>query len=266
MTHSGRLAPFMIAALFLFPQLTRAADDLKPSPDAAAFKPLFNGKDLTGWDGDPDHWSVENNMIVGQTTADKPLKNGNTFLIAQADGKDAVFGDFEFRVSFRFDPDKKFGNSGIQYRSKHFPPNKENKWIVGGYQADCDLTNGYTGICYEERGRGIFCQYGKKIHVDADGKKEELGATASAEDLKKARKKAGEWNDYIIIAKGNHCVQILNGVVVADFIDDQTGKAASSGVLALQLHASKDAMRVEFKNPRLLTLGEPGEKRTDAGK
>ena len=50
-----------------------------------------------------------------------------------------------------FDPDKKFGNSGIQYRSRHLPPSNDNKWIVGGYQADCDLTNGYTGICYEER-------------------------------------------------------------------------------------------------------------------
>src|SRR2546423_609106 len=51
----------------LFPSLSRAADDLKPSADTSAFKSLFNGKDLAGWDGDPDHWSAENGMIVGQT-------------------------------------------------------------------------------------------------------------------------------------------------------------------------------------------------------
>ena len=263
----ARLSVAVVGCILLAAAIgARAADDLKPSPDDRAFRPLFNGTDLTGWDGDFTHWSVENGLIVGQTTDDKPLKNGNTFLLAQRDGADATFGDFEFRVSFRFDPDKKFGNSGIQYRSKHLPANKENKWIVGGYQADCDKDNGYTGICYEERGRGIFCPYGKKIHVDASGKKEELGPTASADDLKKARKPAGQWNDYIVICKGNHCAQYLNGVLVADFLDDETGKAASTGVLALQLHASKDAMRIEFKDPRIMTLGEAGEKRADAGR
>ena len=233
--------------------VARGADEpLKPSSGEEAFKPLFNGKDLSGWDGDATFWRVEDGMIVGETTAEKPIKNGNTFLIAQQDGKDVTFGDFEFRVSWRFAPDRPFGNSGIQYRSKHLPASKENRWIVGGYQADCDKGNSYTGICYEERGRGIFCPYGKRIHVSADGKKEEVGETASAEDLKKARKPAGEWNDYVVICKANHCTQILNGVVVADFVDEETGKAASSGILALQLHAGQ-AMRIEFKEPKIKT-------------
>src|SRR5712671_452992 len=163
----------LIPALCLFSLLALvAADDLKPSDNEDGFKSLFNGKDLAGWDGDPTFWSVQDGMIVGETTAEKPIKHGNTFLIAQADGKDASFGDFEFRVSFQFAADRPFGNSGIQYRSTHFEPeNQNNRWIVGGYQADCDLTNGYTGICYEERGkRGIMVPRGKKLrYYSGDG-------------------------------------------------------------------------------------------------
>ena len=239
----------------LFLTAATRAEDLKPSADATGFTPMFNGKDLAGWDGDPTFWKAENGMIVGETTAEHPIKYANTFLIARSGDKDAVFGDFEFHVVWRFAPDRPFGNSGIQYRSHRVddPKHTDNHWIVGGYQADQDLKNGYTGICYEERGRGIFCKYGDKMHVTADGKKEDQGKTASDDHLKKARKPAGEWNDYVVICKGNHCVQILNGVVVADFTDDQTGKAAASGILALQLHQGQ-AMRIEFKDPMIKEL------------
>ena len=246
----------LLAALMSLTIIARA-EDLKPSADDAGFKPLFNGKDLTGWDGDTSFWKAEDGMIVGETTAENPIKHANTFLIAQDDGKDLKVSDFEFRVQWRFAPDRPFGNSGIQYRSHRVndPKNPENKWIVGGYQADCDKDNQYTGICYEERGRGIFCKFGKKMTVNSSGKKEETGDTATMAELTTARKAAGEWNDYVVICKGNHCVQILNGVVVADFTDDQPGKSAKSGILALQIHQGKP-MRVEFKDPKIKTLGE----------
>ena len=229
----------------------KKTEELKPAADEKEFKSMFNGKDLAGWEGDPTFWRVEDGMIIGETTKEKKMVNGNTFLIATADGKDATYGDFEFRVSFRFAADRPFGNSGIQYRSKHFPDNKENKWVVGGYQADCDLKNQYTGICYEEKGRGIFCKFGKNMTVAADGKKTETGTGATEEQLKAARKPAGEWNDYIVICKGSHCVQILNGVVVAEFNDVEKGKSAATGILALQMHAGA-AMKIDFKNPRIM--------------
>ncbi|MCL2330889.1 MAG: DUF1080 domain-containing protein, partial [Phycisphaerae bacterium] len=50
------------------------------APADAGFKSIFDGKTLTGWDGDPSLWRVEDGVIVGQTTADKPIKY-NTFLI-----------------------------------------------------------------------------------------------------------------------------------------------------------------------------------------
>ena len=244
----------IFCCIFAFAGIVRA-EDLKPATDDTGFKSMFNGKDLTGWDGDPTFWRVEDGMIIGETTAEKPMKNGNTFLLAQEDGKDAMFGDFEFRVSFRFAADRPFGNSGIQYRSTHLDnKNSPNKWVVGGYQADCDLKNGYTGICYEERGkRGIMVPRGKKLRYSGDAKdikKEDLGETEPAEAVMKAIKPAGEWNDYIVICKGNHCVQILNGHVTAEFIDDNKDLAKTTGVLALQMHAGA-AMKVDFKNPRI---------------
>jgi hypothetical protein len=251
----------ILPLLFLLPLLALvAADDLKPAEKEDGFKSLFNGKDLTGWDGDSTFWRAEDGMIVGETSAEKPIKNGNTFLIAQVDNADATFGDFEFRVSFQFAADRPFGNSGIQYRSTHIDNGKSpNKWVVGGYQADCDLTNGYTGICYEERGkRGIMVPRGKKLHYSGDAnkiEKEDLGETEPADQIKAALKPAGEWNDYVVICRGNHCVQILNGHVTADFVDDTKDLAKSAGVLALQIHAGPP-MKISFKNSRIKTTGE----------
>ena len=83
---------------------------------------LFNGEDLSGWEGDKRFWSVEDEAIVGQTTPDNPTKK-NTFLVYQEDTVD----DFELRFSYRV----KGGNSGIQYRSELL-----SKWVVKGLQAD----------------------------------------------------------------------------------------------------------------------------------
>lgn len=75
------------------------------------FQRLFNGKDLTGWDGNPKLWSVKDGAITGQTTAENPAK-GNTFLI----WTNGSPGNFELRCSFKLVPgdDKGFANSGVQ--------------------------------------------------------------------------------------------------------------------------------------------------------
>src|SRR5271155_1886220 len=73
------------------------------------FTSMFNGKDLTGWDGSPDLWSVRDGAITGKTTREHPAKE-NTFLV----WKDAEPGDFEMRCSFRLEAnnDAGFANSG----------------------------------------------------------------------------------------------------------------------------------------------------------
>jgi len=219
----------------------------------AGFKEIFNGRDLKGWEGNTAFWSVRDGALTGQTTDAKPIE-ANTFLVWKK-GKPA---NFELRVTFRLtgQNDKDFGNSGIQYRSKLIDP---AAFVVGGYQADMDLSGKYVGMLYEERGRGILMNPGEKIRVTAaapDAKKkatvEKLGVISTHEQILAAYKK-GEWNEFTIIAEGNHCRHYLNGVLTADVTDDDTTFAPKDGVLALQLHKGPP-MTIQFKNIYLKSL------------
>ncbi len=220
---------------------------LEDRPAEKGFLSIFNGKDLTGWEGNPKLWSVKDGAITGQTTPDNPAQ-GNTFLI----WTNGTVADFELRCSFKLVPgdSKGFANSGIQYRSKVMDP---ANWVVGGYQADMEAGPTYTGILYEERmTRGIMAARGEKVVWDKDGKKQVVGSVGDAAEIGAAIKK-GDWNDYVIIAKGNHLQQFINGRQTVDVVDECEAKRALSGVLALQLHAGPP-MTAQFKNIRLKKL------------
>lgn len=212
-------------------------------------KQLFNGKDLTGWNGDPKLWSVQDGAITGKTTAESPAAH-NTFLIWEG-GEPA---NFELTLKFKMTPgdDRKYTNSGIQFRSKIHDPEKR---IVGGYQADFEYGDTYSGILYEERGRGILAQRGQKVTLTqgTDPKKPKIevtGSTGVSAQIQDAIKK-DDWNDYRIVAKGNHVQQFINGKLTVD-VTDETAEAAKSGVIALQLHAGPP-MQVQFKDIILKT-------------
>lgn len=210
------------------------------------FTSMFNGQDLTGWDGVKELWSVKDGAIVGQTTTENPAKE-NSFLV-WTNGQP---GDFEMRCSFKImaNNDIGFANSGVQYRSKVVKP---SYWVVAGYQADMEAGPNYTGGLYEEKGRGILAKRGQKVLIHSDGKLEVTGSLGNFAKLEDEVKK-GDWNEYVIIAKGNHLEQFINGKEMIDVTDEQTSKAATSGVIALQLHAGKP-MTVEFKDLRIKEL------------
>ena len=229
-----------ISALFLFTQAGVAA------PEGDGFKNLFNGTDLTGWDGSKELWSVKDGMITGQTTPEHPA-HGNTFLI----WTNGTVADFELRFSYKIVPnnDEGFGNSGVQYRSKILKP---DYWVVGGYQADFEAGQTYSGILYEEKMRGILAQRGQKTvikEVDGKTKVEVVGAVGDSKEIQAAIKKE-DWNDYVVIARGNHLQHFINGKQTVDVTDEQEAKAAKSGVLALQIHQGKP-MTVQFKDIRI---------------
>ena len=215
------------------------------------FQSLFNGQDLAGWEGNPRLWRVEDGAITGQTTPDNPTK-GNTFLI----WRKGTVGDFELRLKYRIDG----GNSGVQYRSKEV-----DQWVIAGYQADIDATGKFTGILYEEKVRGILAQRGKKVVIDEQGKIQEVGTTAAEKDILGAIKTDDQWNDYVIIAQGNHLIQILNGKTTVDVTDQQAAKRSMSGLLALQLHAGPP-MKVQFKDIRLKPLTDKSASSETSGK
>ncbi|MBM3792480.1 MAG: DUF1080 domain-containing protein [Acidobacteria bacterium] len=210
-------------------------------PDALAvdnrdlFQPIFDGTSLTGWDGDPGHWRVENGVIVGESTKENPLKR-NTFLIWRGGAP----GNFELKLDYKINNT----NSGVQYRSMEL--SDQGQWILKGYQADIDFQNTYTGQLYEERGRGFLALRGQATNV-AEGKKARvIGNIKDGIDAKGVIK-VGDWNTLHIIAQGNLLVHILNGQVTAVVVDDDSKARAESGLLGFQLHVGAP-MRAEFRN------------------
>ena len=216
-----------------------AAAPAAAAPSEEGFVPIFNGKDLAGWDGNPKFWSAKDGCIRGETTAEAPTK-GNTFCIWRT----GLVGDFELRLSYKI----RNGNSGVQYRSRDM-----GNWVVGGYQAEVANNPGQDGFIYDEKGkRGRMCLVSEKVTWTKDGK-QVTGSVGDLEKIKAALKK-GDWNDYRIVAVGNHIVQYINGVQTIDFTDEEEAMRAMSGILAVQIHAGPP-MLVEFKNIRLKKLG-----------
>jgi putative heme-binding domain-containing protein len=219
------------------------------------FRKLFNGRDLSGWQGRPGFWSVQDGAITGKTTKENPT-TGNTFLIAQADGKNLVVDDFELRLSYRIvaDNGSGFANSGIQYRSKDL-----GDFVVGGYQADFEAGRTFSGILYDEAGgaggRGILAERGELAAWSADGNKTVTGRLGSSEEIQ-AKIKPNDWNEYVILAQGSRLQHFINGVQTVGVVDEVQGKRLTSGVLALQLHAG-EPMTAQFKDIRLRALGTP---------
>jgi len=229
------------------PTLAFAEGTTAPS-ESPGMQILFNGKDLAGWDGDPRLWSVKDGVIHGETTAENKA-TGNTFLI----WKGGTLKDFDLRLSFRCNATN---NSGIQYRSKHITEgNPRNQWVVRGYQHE--LRNevkfpSVSGFIYDEGGkRGRACLIGEEAVWSADGKKEVKSKLITQEEFEKLFK-LSDWNDVIIVAKGNRIQHFLNGRQILDFIDNDP-TAAKEGILAVQLHAG-NPMFAEFKNIRLKVL------------
>lgn len=234
----------LLSLLAVAPNLL--AEDASPPAEPDGMRPLFNGRNLDGWNGDPRLWSVRDGAIHGETTAENAAK-GNTFIIWQG-GKTK---DFDLRLSFRCNGSN---NSGIQYRSKHITDGKvNNAWVVRGYQHE--IRNelklpSVSGFIYDEGGkRGRLCLVGEQAVWNADGKKtvrDDLIDQAGFDKLFKL----DDWNDVVIVAQGHHIRHYLNGRLIVDFTDNHPELALSEGILALQLHAGKP-MWAEYKNIRL---------------
>jgi hypothetical protein len=184
------------------------------SQEPGQFHPLFNGKDLSGWltPEDKSLFTVENGEIVGRT---KELLKKNEFLAT-----DKSYGDFVLKAKVKF----RNGNSGIQFRSK-----RKDDGVVSGPQAD--VADGYWGLLYEERGRGILERY--------------------PEDKANALVKKEDWNEFVITAKGQHVTIDFNGTRI---IDREDPKFDKEGVIALQIHVWKEPMEVRFKDIEIKEL------------
>ncbi len=224
------------------------------APDDEGYVSLFNGKDLSGWEGDERLWSVKDGVIRGETTPEKKAR-GNTFLIRQGGKPD----NFVFRLKFRVGDSN---NSGVQYRSAVVgKKGSTNPWVVSGYQAEVQEKPGKVGFLYHEKGRGWLVNVGDFMVIEPGEKKIEKKVVGKVGDVKKmieagyyrSNDDPDAWNEYEIICRGNHVMMRLNGFQTMELIDNDTKGRCMAGVLALQLHAGAP-MWVEFKDIKLKNL------------
>jgi putative heme-binding domain-containing protein len=210
---------------------------LSPLSAQEGFKPLFDGKTLAGWDGNPELWSVEDGAITGKTKGPDHLAY-NQFLVWNG-----VVKNFELRAKVKCSA----SNSGIQYRSKALP--EVGKWVVGGYQCDIHPNAPYNGMVYDERGRGILVQNGQSVIIDDKGDK----WLAAERDAVKVD--FTEWHEYVIIAQGNRLIHKIDGKVTIELVDHDAKDRELEGLLAFQVHKGP-AMIVQIKDVMLKELPE----------
>lgn len=239
----------LAAGLSIVPAMNLLAED-KPAADADSaakapegFESLFNGKDLTGWKGKEGIWSVQDGAITGETKTD--FAGPNTFLVWQGGAP----ANFELHFKYRIYS----GNSGVQYRSKVMD---DATMQVVGYQGDFEHGPTFSGILYDEGGlaggRQVMAQRGEKVTYPKEGEKKIEKLAMTTEELQKAIKTGDEWNDYVIIADGNHLTHKINGNTTIEVIDE-SDKALKAGVIGIQVHAG-GPMKVQVKDINLKKL------------
>jgi len=213
--------------------------------DDTGFVPIFDGKTMKDWDGDSTFWRVENGEIVGETTPEKVVKVNN-FLIWRG-GK---VKNFELKVDFKLGGT----NSGIQYRSVELPD--IGKWVLKGYQADMDFSNGFTGNIHEERGRKpghvVLAPRGTLTRI-TDGPHYKTVAAIGDAKLLRGVVNVNGWNTYHIIARGPVILHIINEQLVAATIDEDSRNFVPEGLIGFQMHVGPP-FKVEYKNIRLRKL------------
>jgi hypothetical protein len=217
----------------------------RPTPlegDEPGFESIFDGKTLSGWEGNPTYWRVENGALVGEITPATVIKS-NTFIIWRGDQP----SDFELKLEYRITPE---GNSGINYRSVIIPDTvtPDNAFAMRGYQCDVDGKSRYTGNNYEEKGRLFLAVRGQTTRVVGGRPPIVLSTFGDPVELGKAVKP--EWNEVHVIARGNLLMHTVNRQLMSVVIDDDAPNRPRNGSIGVQVHVGPP-MKVEYRNIRL---------------
>ena len=192
---------------------------------AGETKSLFDGRTLTGWEGDTKRtWRVEDGAIVGGSLTKAVPRN--EFLATKR-----AYSDFELRVAFKLLGDRKHANAGIQFRSKRVPNHHE----VSGYQAD--IGQHYWGALYDESRRNRIL------------------AQPKPGDIEKLFKHQA-WNTYVIRCEGARIRLWLNGNLTVDYTEEDIS-IERTGIIALQVHGDAKA-KIYFKDMAIKELARSG--------
>jgi len=225
--------------------LTKAAlRERAVAADETGFVPMFNGKDLAGWDGKSTWWKVVDGVLTGETTPENPCKKSAYLLWTGAKP-----GDFELRTEFRL---SKNANSGIQFRAGTVPEPISGAYRfapqAAGYQADMSGNGGFVGFFWHPV--LFLTARGATVTLANDGNKTEK-RFADSEAIQKLYK-IGEWNRYRLICRGSELTLYLNDILAARFIDN-TPSVLKEGAIMLQIHQGPP-MKAEYRHLRIKTL------------
>ncbi len=232
----------------------------KPSPfhqpdpidfeDHAGYVEIFDGSSLKDWDGDPAVWHLENSSIVGVSTKEKPVEN--SYIVFR--GFEAK--DFDLKLEIKVENG---GGSGIQYRSQTgLPWNRPTKsppnlnWMMTGPQADYWFPVGpwaaeWTGQFYSENTPlGILAWRGQVVESGPHEGSRLLGNIADRTALG-GYVRVNDWNQYMIMARGGTFIHILNGQLMAVYVDDDPASSNNqSGHIGIEIESSPS--RVSVRN------------------
>jgi len=220
----------------------------EPSPmdfdDHEGYVSLFDGVSLTGWDGNPKFWRVENGAIVGESTPTNP--SGNSYIVY----RNLEAKDFTLKFEIKIEGD---GGSGIQYRSRtglpwlaNIPPNVTANvgpvnlnWMMTGPQADFWPSRVYTGQFYSENTPMRILAWRGQVVEGFGGRTKKLMGTIADRDRLGTVVRMSAWNQYTVIARGGTFVHIVNGQLMAVMIDDDSASSNNQpGLFGIEIEAT----------------------------
>src|ERR1700722_18610522 len=225
-----RLAVRMCAVLLMLIAVTSPwesrAEDKKTEPPIVPPREgkreeikLFNGKDLTGWEGHEKYWSVKDGVIIGKNTEKVPV---STYLLTEK-----KFSDF--RLVFEFKLAKSEMHSGIALWGR-VAPDKGDKYTYEGQ------------LVMFPSGYGFWDLYRRNMIHDNAKKAQKVG-------------KQHDWNKIEILAQGNRIRFVLNGVLISDWREPKP-ELIKEAPIGLQLHSNTVPQEVQFKGLVLETFPE----------
>ena len=225
-------------------QIVQPINFRQPAPldfeDHVGYVQIFDGTTLKGWDGDLSFWHVENGAIVGVSTKEHPV--GNTYIVFR--GFEAK--DFDLKLEIKVENG---GGSGIQYRSRtgipwrRPAPNVATNldWLLTGPQADIWYPVGvlgsmFTGQFYSENTPlGILAWRGQVVN-SSPGQRPRLVGNIGDRFALGGYVRNNAWNEYLIMARGGTFIHIMNGQLMAVYVDDDTASSNNqSGLIGIEL-------------------------------
>jgi len=219
--------------------------------DHDGYTQIFDGTTLKNWDGDPAVWHVEEGAIVGVSTKDKPV--GNSYIAFR--GFEAR--DFDLKLEIKVENG---GGSGIQYRSKTGVPWRHPlrpgmdapklDWMMTGPQADFwypafEQASEWSGQFYSENTPlGIVAWRGQVVESAPGGRPKLLGNIADRTALG-GYVRVNEWNQYLIMARGGAFIHVLNGQLMAVYVDDDPASSNNQpGLVGIEIEGAPSKVSV----------------------